>query len=268
MNGRDSSDTPRHVLLIVTAAVAMAGLIVALGPMYMRRGEATPAPVPPAPSMDQPIAAEADVFRTAPEDLAVPPVSPRRPGAHRRTLAMYRAHRAFPGAPPRVPHGLTSEEFRDGSCNTCHERGGYVARFATYAPVTPHPEYRNCLQCHVPEDDIVGMQASGPGTDARCFQCHVPGGRTPPFVAVDWRALQAPRTEQRAMPGAPPAIPHDLQLRGNCVACHAGPAAVEEIQTLHPERANCRQCHVPAAAEVPEFTRPLDAAAERAGGDS
>jgi cytochrome c-type protein NapB len=51
--------------------------------------------------------------------------------------------------------------------------------------------------------------------------------------------------KQAHMPGAPPPIPHSPDMRGNCVACHAGPGAVAEIRTPHPERANCRQCHVP-----------------------
>ena len=54
---------------------------------------------------------------------------------------------------------------------------------------------------------------------------------------------------------SPPAIPHDLQLRGNCLACHSGPAAVAQIRVAHPERADCRQCHVAAGPDVDGFTR-------------
>ena len=49
---------------------------------------------------------------------------------------------------------------------------------------------------------------------------------------------------QRAFAGAPPTIPHTLWLRGNCLACH-GAFGFAELQTSHPERANCVQCHVP-----------------------
>ena len=38
-------------------------------------------------------------------------------------------------------------------------------------------------------------------------------------------------------------MPHSLQNRENCLACHAGPAAPIEIKVSHPERSNCRQCH-------------------------
>jgi nitrate reductase (cytochrome), electron transfer subunit len=201
---------------------------------------------------------EAFVFRTGLDDHAAPADAARRPTAHLRTLEMFRTLRAYPGAPPRIPHGLTGEEFLAPRCNACHERGGYVARFASYAPVTPHPEYAECMQCHVPDDRIVGIGLPGPGPDDVCLQCHVPDAAAPNFRPTAWRAPEWPRTGQRALPGAPPVIPHTLQLRGDCLACHMGPAAVDEIRKVHPERANCRQCHVPAVADTDVFTRPLD----------
>ena len=30
-----------------------------------------------------------------------------------------------------------------------------------------------------------------------------------------------------------------------CIACHSGPASIAEIRSSHPERGNCRQCHMP-----------------------
>ena len=48
----------------------------------------------------------------------------------------------------------------------------------------------------------------------------------------------------RNYPEQPPVIPHKVFMRENCQACHAGPAARKEIRTEHPERAQCRQCHV------------------------
>ena len=69
-------------------------------------------------------------------------------------------------------------------------------------------------------------------------------GRRVPPPASGWRTLD----------------PHDLFFRGNCLACHSGPSAVAEIRTAHPERADCRQCHV--AVRIPtvdEFIRPIPA---------
>ena len=97
------------------------------------------------------------MFRTSTAVLAVTPTPGPRRSAHPRTLATYRSLRSYPGAPPRVPHGLTPNEFRTGGCTTCHERGGFSQRFGAYVPVTPHPEMGQCLQCHVPDAPRVGI---------------------------------------------------------------------------------------------------------------
>ena len=46
-------------------------------------------------------------------------------------------------------------------------------------------------------------------------------------------------------PGVPPAIPHTVESRRKCIACHASAGTPEKLQTSHPERENCMQCHVP-----------------------
>jgi nitrate reductase (cytochrome), electron transfer subunit len=257
----DRSPGPKRAVGIGFAVAVMVGaILVVAGALGDDDGPDT-FPDPGSPSVfGDPIAAEAEVFRTSPAYHAVPPESGRRFEAHRRTHAMHRVLRAYPGAPPRVPHGLTTAEFSDASCQTCHERGGYVARFSAYAPVTPHPQYREgCLQCHAVDDAIVGILPPDNRPESVCLQCHVTDRAPPRFAALDWRPAEWPRIDQRALPGGPPRIPHGLQLRGNCSACHVGPGAVEEVRTTHPERANCRQCHVPtepAAADA--FSRPLD----------
>ena len=189
---------PRQVLPILAAIAAMVWAVLILGPSLVNGDADAYPPVIRSASPGAPIPAEAGVFRTRPSDRAVAPAAERRTQAHRRTLAMYRTLRAYPGAPPRIPHGLTYEELRTTSCNTCHERGGYVDRFAAYVPVTPHPEYRNCLQCHVPEDVVVRTARPAPGRNSPCLQCHVPGGRTAPFVALDWRPADWPATQSTA----------------------------------------------------------------------
>jgi nitrate reductase (cytochrome), electron transfer subunit len=193
-----------------------------------------------------PIPAEALVFRTTPAAVANDAHAPRHENAHPRTLATFRRLRAYPGAPPRVPHGLTAEEFRTTTCNTCHERGGWSSRFAAYVPLTPHPEWASCLQCHATDAPLMGSAMPVAGADAVCAQCHAPAGARVVLPAIDWRPAAWPGVRSRARDGTPPEIPHDLQLRGNCLACHMGPSAVAEIRTTHPERANCRQCHLAA----------------------
>ena len=129
------------------------------------------------------------------------------------------------------------------TCLQCHENGGYAEQFKAFAPVTPHPELLNCRQCHVPKT-TEGL-----------------------FVNSNFTKIAPPLLGQSAMTGSPPVIPHTLQLRENCLACHAGPAAPTAIKVSHPERVNCRQCHVPARMddffEKPEisdgstWTRPV-----------
>jgi nitrate reductase cytochrome c-type subunit len=211
---------------------------------------AVAAPGAPAPG----IPAEALVFRTRPGAAAAGSDALRRDGAHRRDLASFRALRAYPGAPPRVPHGLTGAEFLATGCNACHERGGFSPRFASYAPMTPHADQGDCLQCHAVEDALVGRLLPAGGRDAECHQCHLPGERTAEFIPLDWRAAAWPEQARARVDGSPPAIPHGLDTRGNCLACHMGPGAVQEIRTSHPDRADCRQCHV-LAVETGHFTR-------------
>jgi cytochrome c-type protein NapB len=150
-----------------------------------------------------------------------------------RNLAAYYANRAYYGAPPRIPHPLVSEQGIGGkTCLQCHENGGYTEQFKAFAPVAPHPDWHNCRQCHVPKK-TEGL-----------------------FAGSSFEKLQPPPLGQAAMPGSPPVMPHGLQNRENCLSCHAGPAAPAAIRTTHPERVNCRQCHVPAQTGGEAFERP------------
>jgi cytochrome c-type protein NapB len=250
---------PLRVLAIGTAALTMTLLVLLLGRRFTEGDDAGAYPSVALTPTGTPIPAEADVFRLSPADLAVPAEAEARPTAHPRTMAMYRSVRAYPGAPPRIPHGVTGEELLRGTCNSCHERGGYAPRFGLYAPVTPHPQYAQCLQCHVPDAHLVGLPLPDGSRSSTCRQCHRLEEGSQPFVGTRWQTTAWPALDQRAMEGSPPWIPHDLQMRGNCLACHAGPGSVAEIRTTHPERTSCRSCHVPApAGEGDVFTRPLD----------
>ena len=257
-----------RLFLIASAITALVALRVVVKRAAAGR-KAGPAPVAVAllmPTVD-PIRAEAQVFRTPPAMLAIEPATHRERKAHPRTLATVRFLRAFPGAPPRIPHPLTADEFRNDACRTCHERGGFSVRFAAYVPVTPHPERGICLQCHVGVDSVIGAAVPDPNPNARCPQCHGASGGAPrPEARATWPTtvwLQLPKLTPDI---DPPPIPHDLQFRENCLTCHAGPAAVVEIRTKHPERANCRQCHLALDAAVGSFTRPVNEIAIGAGG--
>lgn len=146
---------------------------------------------------------------------------------HQRSINSYYNNRAYYGAPPSIPHPVSDVQSMGGnSCLKCHENGGFAEKFNAYTPVTPHPEMINCKQCHVPQLTQILFK----GTNFK--------KGTIPLVGIN-----------NALPGSPPVMPHQLQLRENCLACHAGPSAPKEIRVTHPERINCRQCHVPNTKE-------------------
>jgi len=151
-----------------------------------------------------------------------------------RTLADYYSRRQYPGSPPIIPHPVDlTFSGNETDCLSCHAKGGYSAEFGKFTPVTPHPDNALCYQCHVQET-----------TDEL-------------FVGSDWQSIDPPRLGRSALAGSPPMIPHVLQMRENCIACHSGPGAVAEIRVSHADRGNCRQCHVPApqTAPIKEFHR-------------
>ena len=139
---------------------------------------------------------------------------------HQRSLNTYYNNRAFYGAPPSIPHAVEERNMGANSCLKCHENGGFVDKLNAYSPITPHPEKVNCRQCHVPQKtkDL--------------------------FVSTYWTRTKGPSIGNIALSTSPPVIPHQIQLRENCLSCHAGPSAPKEIRTTHPNRINCRQCHV------------------------
>jgi len=174
------------------------------------------------------ISSEAGVFRRSSQalDYADMPVDEN----HQRTLKEYYERRAFPGAPPSVPHPVSDERSIGGKdCLKCHENGGFVEKWNAYAPVTPHPEMKSCRQCHVVQKTKILFKQTN-------FE-KIP----PPLVGKGINS---------ALNGSPPGIPHSIQMRENCLACHAGPSAPKEIRTSHPQRVNCRQCHAVKDKEI------------------
>lgn len=207
------------------AVALMAAFVVVVGESL--REETRPATLPLVAEVEVPsVPVESGVFRRMAQALAYLDTPETPPGG--RTLETFYALRAYPGAPPYVPHPIAdATSYGDRTCLSCHAQGGWAPDFEAYAPVTPHPELASCLMCHVP-------MASG----------------RPTVAAAGWHPMEPPPIRRVALPGGPPPVPHGLQMRENCLACHAGPAAVAEIRTTHPERVNCRQCHVLAVGSA------------------
>ena len=155
---------------------------------------------------------------------------------HQRTLATYYNNRAFPGAPPSIPHQVSNERsMGDNTCLKCHLNGGFAEKFNAYSPIVPHPEMVNCRQCHVAQNTQGLFAESG-----------------------FFKSQPAKAGVNNSLLGSPPIIPHDIHMRENCLSCHAGPAAPKEIRVTHPERINCRQCHalnISKESNIGDFNR-------------
>lgn len=141
------------------------------------------------------------------------------------------SRRAFNGAPPVIPH--PTENTTDAACYACHSGGVKIEGLK--ASVMSHAFLANCVQCHAP-------MAPAP------FQTFDAS------VATSFVGLPAPKEGKRAYPGAPPTIPHSQWMREKCSACHGGPHGWAGMESTHPWRTNCTQCHAPSASldQMPE----------------
>lgn len=152
--------------------------------------------------------------------------------AAKSSAAERAARRAYDGAPPVIPHQSFGV-----ACISCHNEKGVEVAGVGFAPPSPH-------------EGTPGMSAA-----SRCQQCHVFRGGEGEFAANAFSGLpQNFRKGERLYRGAPPSIPHRLFMRENCLACHGGGAAREEIRCSHPERSRCLQCHA-ASSDAPVFSR-------------
>lgn len=140
--------------------------------------------------------------------------------------------RAYNGAPPQIPHPI--DQIQTQQCVACHWEGMRVED--RVADPMSHGMHANCTQCHVVSDGPVPgpSLADGPPMDNS-------------FVG-----LEAPTAGATAWPGAPPVIPHATHMRERCSSCHGVWAT--GIQSSHPWRQSCTQCHAPSAEldQVPE----------------
>ncbi|MCR9211949.1 MAG: diheme cytochrome c precursor, partial [bacterium] len=152
------------------------------------------------------------------------------------------SRRAFNGAPPIIPHPV--ENTTDAACYACHSNGVKMAGLK--ASVMSHQFLGNCVQCHAP-------MAPAPFQDVDAS------------VDTSFVGLPAPKQGKRAYKGAPPTIPHSQWMRESCNACHGGPHGWAGMESTHPWRTNCTQCHAPSAtldqmpeADIVPMLPPLD----------
>lgn len=169
------------------------------------------------------------------------PIEPD-PEAKRASANVRASRRAYNGAPPVIPHRV--DNTNDAACYACHAAG--MELDGRKASVMSHDHLTNCRQCHAPPPP--------------------PFSEADTSVASDFAGLPAPTAGERAYPGAPPSIPHSQWMRQRCNACHGGPHGWPGMETTHPWRTNCTQCHAPSAeldqavvARGPSTLAPLSA---------
>jgi cytochrome c-type protein NapB len=163
----------RSRLVLIGLAVVLMGALVAVVGTVLRAGErdAMLLPVRAEPTPEIPL--EAGVFRRQDRalDYAAMPAEPNT----RRRLAVFYARRAYPGAPPVIPHHVEDAQAGGKACLSCHADGGWAPKLDGYAPVVPH-----CQEARRPFR-----------TPCRC-------GRTV------WRVMADPAPSQRSGRRTPP----------------------------------------------------------------
>jgi cytochrome c-type protein NapB len=150
--------------------------------------------------------------------------------ASKKNPTKYFSNRAYEGAPPTVPHEVEGKNIGGKACLKCHETGGYVDKFKANAPIVPHPSFDNCIQCHVP------VNTKGEFKDSNWEKV---------------RNINISKNSNQALLTSPPVIPHTVTKNDDCLSCHSG-SGIKKIRVTHPERTNCRQCHVPKFTEKDE----------------
>ena len=161
-------------------------------------------------------------------------------------------------AAPPIPHDLVGRE----ECLTCHKTG------IDYGPRIPDDHDRLpvdvCQACHVPGS---GGPSGGPTTLAPqvphllegrtdCRACHATGvGGAPQFPADHADRANAgcqvchalsPVADTPVAGVVAPQVPHPLESRPDCRACHAtGASGATQFPADHADRSNesCQTCH-------------------------
>ncbi len=242
-DGKQAQGRWTVVLVAVALALVAVGYFTGTAPPVARpRREAPVQPaqgdVRKAPSYKQlrlagatpPPAEPSELRRHEWPALTSDPLRPVDPALADRPLAQKKRSelRAFDGAPPTVPHAVPQGGLV--ACASCHAEGLLLG--ARPVPRLSHDLYTGCTQCHVPKDPPMPREMA----------------MLPQSVAdSDFAGLAALPQGDRAWPGAPPTIPHTTWMRGQCAACH-GDSGQKGLQSSHPWRTSCQQCHPPAAA--------------------
>jgi len=141
--------------------------------------------------------------------------------------------RAYDGAPPQVPHSTTQTAY--SKCLICHEKGFTLKdeqsegiNDRVVGPIVPHPNWVNCVQCHVPQNTEKKFVKS-------TFE---------PYRITRIKPKPDPSVDPAENSGPPPQMPHAMQNRENCKVCHASSTGSLAIKSPHGDRDGCQYCHM------------------------
>ncbi len=169
-----------------------------------------------------------------------------------------------PGAAPAIPHQLEGM----GECKNCHAAGGikpwpqnhaaFPADICTNchkagqagvaagaAPAIPHllAGMGECKNCHGLDSGIKPWPKNHAAfTSDICTNCHVASLDSPASEAAP-----ASDDDSAGESEGPPAIPHELTGRDQCLVCHNPEGGVKAAPADHAGRTNdtCQNCHRP-----------------------
>jgi hypothetical protein len=155
-------------------------------------------------------------------------------------------------ASPEVPHTLTGRT----DCLICHRTG--LASAPAVTEEMADQSSKRCLLCHWAGVEVARFPTTAGDTPAVSAPTQVPVRVSPSPEAPT--VVPGPATAPTANPtpsptapalASPPSIPHPLEGRSDCLACHKA-----TLPATHAERPNelCALCHKPAEAAAPTPT--------------
>ena len=195
----------------------------------------------------------------APDMMAIEPAARREREAHPRTLKTFRYLRAYPGCAAAHPARAHPRRVPDRRLQDLPRARRLLAALrglrAGDAASRMRASVSSVMWATTPSRRS-RIASSDP--NARCRQCHGPAGRLGTTSMPHWTGGPTAWPQLPRMTAGPRPTRDSARspVRGNCLACHAGPAAVAEIRTTHPEWADCRQCHVAPEADAGDVHAP------------
>jgi hypothetical protein len=149
--------------------------------------------------------------------------------------------------------------FTPDICTNCHQ-ADVTAAAPGAAPAIPHQVegMGECKNCHGSEGIKPWPQNHAAFTSDICTNCHSTAqsnaapAATPASPSGEDDEDSAGENQQTG----PPAIPHDLAGRDNCLTCHNPDGGMKPAPANHAGRTvdTCQTCHKPAAAPASTST--------------